>query len=55
MRWGRGDGGRADVEAVGWGRKEGTRMEVRDRRFLVLAMFGREELSREEWVRERGR
>lgn len=42
---------RAEVEAVGWGRNDGTRIAVRDRRFL--AMLGSEKSSMAEEVRER--
>ncbi len=47
--------GRAEVDALAWGKKEGTSMDVRDLRFLVM-VFGSEESSKageEGEVRER--
>ena len=37
--------GRAEVDALAWGKKEGTRMDVRDLRFLVMVL-GREEMAK---------
>ena len=47
--------GRAEADALAWGKKEGTRMDVRDLRFLVI-VFGSEEQSETGEEREvRGR
>ena len=47
--------GSAEVDALAWGRKEGTRMDVKDLRFLVMAVGSEEESKAGEGgeVRER--
>ena len=47
-----GDGERAEVDVEACGRKDGTRIDVRDRRFLAIVL-GNERLAMSEKVSER--